>query len=111
MIPIRQRDTVVLDEHRIRDEIDLYYPSTYSYIKDRFCHVKSCKHDGKCGMCPAGELRRYAARDSDRIGELMKALQDKDNTIAFLRGQVSGLENQVEGYRATINKLQREIPF
>lgn len=112
--PIHQRDTVVLDERRIRDEIDLYYPSAYHFIKDRFCHVKSCKHNGECGNCPAGELRRYAARDTDRIGELMKALQEKDNTIAFLRGQVRGLENQVEGYRATINKLREKegpLPF
>ena len=112
-IPIRQRDTVVLDEHRLRDEIDLYYPSTYHFIKDAFCHVKRCKHGGKCETCPAQELRRYAARDTDRIGELMKALQERDNTIAFLRGQVRGLEEKVEGYRLTIERLQREkeIPF
>lgn len=112
--PIHQRDTVVLDERRMRDEIDLYYPSAYLFIKDRFCHVKSCKHNGECGKCSAGELRRYAARDADRIGELMKALQEKDNTIAFLRGQVRGLENQVEGYRATINELREKegpLPF
>ena len=84
---------------------ELFWPSTYHYIKDRFCHVNSCKRDGKCETCPAGELRRYAARDTDRIGELMKALREKDRTIEFLRGHVRGLENQVEGYRATINKL------
>ena len=39
-IPIHQRDTVVLDEHRLRDETDMYYPSTYLFIKDTICHVK-----------------------------------------------------------------------
>ena len=107
-IPIHQRDTVVLDEHRLRDETDLYYPSTYLFIKDTICHVKRCKRDN-CGTCPARELRRYAARDSDRIGELMKALQEKDSTIAYLRGRVMGLEKNVEVYDNTINKLQREI--
>lgn len=111
-IPIHQRDTVVLDEHRIRDEIDLYYPSTYHFIKDAFCHVKRCKFGGECGACPANELRRYAARDTDRIGELMEELQERDNTIAFLRGQVRGLEEKVEGYRATIIHMQeKELPF
>ena len=94
--PIHQRDTVVLDEHRVRDEIDLYYPSTYHFVKDAFCHVKRCKHGGNCGACPANELRRYAARDTDRIGELMNELRERDNTIAFLRGQVRGLEEKLD---------------
>ena len=105
--PIHQMDAVILDERRMRDEIDLYYPSAYLFIKDRFCNVKSCKHGGECGACPAGELRRYAARDSDRIGELMKTLHEKDNTIAFLRGQVRGLEEKVEDCRVTIEELKR----
>ena len=108
-IPIHQRDIVVLDEHRLRDETDLRYQSTYHFIKDAFCHAERCKHGGNCGVCPARELRRYAARDSDRIGELMKALQEKDSTIAYLRGRVMGLEKNVEVYDNTINKLQREI--
>ena len=90
---------------------ELFWPSTYHYIKDRFCHVNICKRAGKCETCPAGELRRYAARDTDRIGELMKASQERDNTIAFLRGQVRGLEEKIEGYRAMIDQLQRKIPF
>ena len=111
--PIHQMDTVVLDEHRLRDEIDLYYPSTYHFIKDAFCHVKRCKHGGKCETCPAQELRRYAARDTDRIGELMNELHKRDNTIAFLRGQVRGLEEKVNDYRVTIEQLRREkeLPF
>lgn len=110
--PIHQRDTVELDEHRIRDELELYYNSTHQYIKADICNDKRCKEFGdKCWACPAGELIRYARRDEERIGELMKALQEKDNTIAFLRGQVKGLEERVEGYRATIDQLERKIPF
>ena len=90
---------------------ELFWPSTYHYIKDRFCNVNSCKRDGKCETCPAGELRRYAARDTDRIGELMNELRDKDKTIAFLRGRVRGLEEKIEGYRAMIDLLQRKIQF
>ena len=86
---------------------ELLWPSTYHYIKDRFCHVNICKRDGKCETCPTGELRSYAARDTDRIGELMKALQERDNTIAFLRGQVRGLEERVEDYRVTIEELKK----
>lgn len=111
--PIRQMDTVVLDEHRVRDELDLYYNSTYQYVKDSICNDKRCgKFGGKCGpWCSAGELVRYARRDEERIGELMKALQEKDNIIAFLRGRVKGLEERVEGYRATIYQLERKISF
>lgn len=92
---------------------DLFWPSTYHYIKDAFCHVKRCNFNGKCEVCPANKLRRYAARDTDRIGELMGELQERDNTIAFLRGQVRGLEEKVEGYRVTIEQLRRdkELPF
>ena len=90
---------------------ELFWPSTYHYIKDRFCHVNSCKRDGKCETCPAGELRRYAARDTDRIGELMKTLGEKDSIIYFLQGRVRELEEKIEGYRDTIDQLQRKIPF
>ena len=90
---------------------ELFWPSTYHYIKDRFCHVNSCKRDGKCETCPTGELRSYAARDTDRIGKLMKALREKDNTIEFLRGRVRGLEEKIEGYLAMIDQLQRKIQF
>lgn len=111
--PIHQRDTVVLEDHRVRDELELYYNSTYQYVKDSICNDKRCgKFGGKCGSwCPAGELVRYARRDEERIGELMKALQERDNTIAFLRGRVKGLEERVEGYRATIDQLEIKIPF
>lgn len=92
--PIHQRDTVELDEHRIRDELELYYNSTYQYVKSEICNDKRCKEFGsKCWACPAGELVRYARRDEERIGELMKALREKNDIIASLRGQgFKGLE-------------------
>lgn len=105
---VHNRNADFLDERRRRDEIELYYPTAYHYIKDAFCHVKRCKFGGNCGACPAGELRRYAARDSDRIGELMKELQEKEDTIAFLRGQVRGLEEKVAACHSLINELRRE---
>lgn len=38
------------------------------------CQVGACKHEGVCGKCKEyGELRRYAARDTDRIA-LLRAL-------------------------------------
>ena len=113
--PIHQRDTVVLDEHRVRDEIELYHNSTHEYVKADICNNKRCKEFGdKCWACPAGELIRYARRDEERIGELMKALKEGENTIAFLRGQVKALEKRIEDYRATIIGLRREkfpLPF
>lgn len=108
--PIHQRDTVVLDEHRLRDELELYYNSTLQYIKADICNDKRCKEFGaRCWACPAGELIRYARRDEERIGELMKALQERENTIAYLRGQVRGLENNIEDYRAKIASLKCTI--
>lgn len=94
--PLHGGDTVSPDDHRLRDEIELYYPSTYLFIKDRFCHVKSCKFDGECRKCPAGELRRYAARDSDRIGELMRQLVDKDKLIEYLSRRVDKCEKKLK---------------
>lgn len=114
--PIHQRDTVVIEDHRVRDELELYHNSTYQYVKDSICNDKRCgKFGGKCGpWCPAGELVRYARRDEERIGELMKELHEKDDTIAFLREHIKRLEETVEGYRATIIELRQEkapLPF
>lgn len=53
---------------------ELTYPSTYHAMKAGPCRVGVCKHDGVCGKCKEyGELRRYAARDTDRIA-LLRAL-------------------------------------
>lgn len=53
---------------------ELTYPSTYHAMKAGPCRLGVCKHDGVCGKCKEyGELRRYAARDTDRIA-LLRAL-------------------------------------
>ena len=50
---------------------ELVYPSTYHAMKAGPCRVGVCKHDGECELCEEyGTLRRYAARDVDRIHEL-----------------------------------------
>lgn len=60
---------------------ELIYPSTYHAMKDGPCRVGVCKRDGECGKCEEyGLLRRYAARDADRISllhELVKEMADE----------------------------------
>ena len=60
---------------------DLFYSSTYDAMKAGPCRVGVCKHEGKCGLCEEyGTLRRYAARDTDRIAllrELVKEMADE----------------------------------
>ena len=60
---------------------ELVYPSTYHAMKAGPCRVGVCKHEGKCGLCEEyGTLRRYAARDTDRIAllrELVKEMSDE----------------------------------
>ena len=56
---------------------ELIYPSTYHAMKAGPCRVGVCKNDGKCGKCKEyGLLRRYAARDTDRINELRALVKD-----------------------------------
>ena len=44
------------------------------------CRVGVCKHDGECGKCEEyGLLRRYAARDTDRIHELRALVKELSN--------------------------------
>ena len=107
---IRPQRAVVLDERRIRDEIDLRYQSTYDYIKNRFCHENNCKYGGKCGMCPAGELRRYATRDTDRIHELIVEREENLKTIDFLRSRIKELEETIGCQRSMIRTLQGTPP-
>ena len=41
------------------------------------CRVGVCKHEGKCELCEEyGLIRRYAARDTDRIQELRALIRD-----------------------------------
>ena len=59
---------------------ELIYPSTYHAMKDGPCLVGVCKHEGKCGKCEEyGTIRRYAARDADRIHELRALVKDLSN--------------------------------
>ena len=56
---------------------ELVYPSTYHAMKAGPCMVGVCKHDGECGKCEEyGTIRRYAARDTDRIHELRALVKE-----------------------------------
>ena len=56
---------------------ELIYPSTYHAMKAGPCRVGVCKHDGECGKCEEyGTIRRYAARDTDRIQELRALVKE-----------------------------------
>ena len=60
----------------------LTYPSTYHAMKAGPCRGGVCKHDGKCGLCKEyGTLRRYAARDADKIHELRALVEDIADVI------------------------------
>lgn len=76
---------------------ELLWPSTYCYVKERFCRVGTCKGDGKCEGCEWGLLRRYAARDTDRIHELREdndrlkhALQEVCDRLWYYFGTTDG---------------------
>ena len=56
---------------------ELIYPSAYHAMKAGPCRVGVCEHDGKCGKCKEyGTLRRYAARDTDKIHELRAIVKE-----------------------------------
>lgn len=56
---------------------ELTYPSTYHAMKAGPCRVGVCKHDGVCGKCEEyGLLRKYAARDTDRINQLRALVKE-----------------------------------
>lgn len=62
----------------------LFYPSTYHAMKAGPCRVGVCKYDGECGKCEEyGLLRRYAARDTDRIQELRALVKELANVAAM----------------------------
>ena len=77
-------------------EVELFWPATYHYVKYRFCHVSVCKHNGNCSDCKYGLLRRYAARDTDRINALENQLVDKDKIIEYLSNRVDKLEKKLK---------------
>lgn len=62
---------------------DLFYPSTYHAMKAGPCRVGVCKHEGECGKCKEyGALRRYAARDVDRIHELRALVKEMADELS-----------------------------
>ena len=78
-------------------KVELFWPATYHYVKDRFCRVGVCKHDGKCSDCEYGLLRRYAALDTDTIHELQDdndrlkhALKEVCDRLWYYFGQSDG---------------------
>ena len=61
----------------------LIYPSTYHAMKAGPCRVGVCKHDGECELCKEyGLLRRYAARDTDRIHELRALVKEMSDELS-----------------------------
>ena len=56
---------------------ELIYPSTYHAMKAGPCRAGVCKHNGECWLCEEyGTLRRYAARDADKIHELRALVEE-----------------------------------
>ena len=78
------------------------------------CRVGVCKHEGKCGLCEEyGTLRRYAARDTDRIQELralVKEMADEkrisDAVIQSLRDQKLEMAGEIAFKYAEIAELR-----
>lgn len=95
----------------------LIYPSTYHAMKAGPCLDGVCKHDGKCGKCEEyGLLRRYAARDTDRIHELVKEMADEkrisDAVIKSLRdkklemaGEIADKDEGIARLRSLVKEL------
>ena len=62
---------------------DLFYSSTYDAMKAGPCRVGVCKRDGECGKCEEyGLLRRYAARDTDRINQLRALVKEMADELS-----------------------------
>ena len=79
---------------------ELVYPSTYHAMKAGPCRVGVCKHNGECWLCEEyGTLRRYAARDADKIHELrelVKELADKLECCASMYHDLNMFHAQEE---------------
>ena len=96
---------------------ELIYPSTYHAMKAGPCRVGVCKHNGECGKCEEyGTIRRYAARDTDRIQRLRAIVKDlsdekriSDAVIKSLRdkklemaGEIAAKDEEIAGLRALV---------
>ena len=96
---------------------ELIYPSTYHAMKAGPCGVGVCKYDGKCGLCKEyGTLRRYAARDTDRIHELrtlVKEMEDEkrisDAVIQSLRDRKLEMAGEIAAKEAEIVRLRELV--
>ena len=99
---------------------ELIYPSTYHAMKAGPCRVGVCKHDGECELCEEyGLLRRYAARDVDRIhelralvGEMADEKRISDAVIKSLRDKklekdrdVAEKDNEIARLRAALKPV------
>ena len=99
---------------------DLIYPSAYHAMKAGPCRVGVCKHGGRCGKCKEyGALRRYAARDTDRIQELrsiVKELADEkrisDAVVQSLRdkelemaGEIAAMDAESKNLRSALKPV------
>lgn len=93
---------------------ELFYPSTYHAMKAGPCRVGVCKHKGECGKCKEyGALRRYAARDTDRIHELrtlVKEMEDEkrisDAVIQSMRDKKLKMAGEIAAKDAEISSLR-----
>ena len=98
----------------------LIYLSTYHAMKAGPCRVGVCKHEGECGKCEEyGLLRRYAARDTDRIQRLRAIVKDlsdekriSDAVIKSLRdkklemaGEIAEKDEEIARLRALVKEL------
>ena len=102
----------------------LIYPSTYHAMKAGPCRVGVCKHNGECWLCEEyGTLRRYAARDTDRIHELralVKEVEDekrisnaviqslRDKKLEMAR-EIAEKEADVSALRALVGEMTDEL--
>ena len=89
-----------------RDE--MIFPSTYCYVKDKFCRVGVCKKDGKCEECEHGLLRAYAARDSDNMGTLFDEAQSLRKKVDAYKKKIAAYEKKIMQLTETV-KSQKEM--
>lgn len=62
-----------------------FWPRAYLAFKSGPCHYLNCKHDAECDKCEFGELRMYAAQDSDHIHELHEKVSDMADQLKRIK--------------------------
>ena len=96
---------------------ELIYPSAYDAMKAGPCRAGVCKHDGKCWLCEEyGLLRRYAARDADKIHELRAIVNElvdekhiSDAIIKSLRDKKLEMAGEIAAKDAEIKNLRSAL--